>query len=84
MTDEVPPTAIEIPGDTLIPDDVFCRDVLGGSHRRTAKRYEQEGLPYLMIRGRKYRPLNAGRAWLAARIVAHNTHAHTRRRTSRK
>jgi hypothetical protein len=30
---------------------------------------EAEGLPYILIAGRKYRPLNEGRAWLAARIV---------------
>jgi hypothetical protein len=61
---------IEIPGDTLIPDEEFCRLVLGGSTRRTAARHELEGLPYILIRGRKYRPLKAGREWLAARIQA--------------
>ena len=68
--DQARPNRVEIPNDTLIPDEDFCREVLGGCARRTAKRYEREGLPYILIRGRKFRPLNAGRAWLASRIVA--------------
>jgi hypothetical protein len=59
---------ITIPGDVLIPDDEFCREVLDNATRRTARRYERDGLPFVMIRGRKFRPLNAGREWLAARI----------------
>jgi len=39
-------------------------------HRRTARRYERDGLPHVTVGGRKFRPLNAGRAWLAARIQA--------------
>jgi hypothetical protein len=61
---------ITIPGDLLIPDDEFCREVLDGATRRTARRYEHDGLPFVMIRGRKFRPLNAGREWLARRIQA--------------
>ena len=61
---------ITIPGDLLIPDDEFCREVLDGATRRTARRYERDGLPFVMIRGRKFRPLNAGREWLARRIQA--------------
>jgi hypothetical protein len=61
---------IEIPGDVLIPDADFCRDVLNDCARRTAKRYEAEGLPFVMVAGKKFRPLNAGREWLAARIQA--------------
>jgi hypothetical protein len=61
---------ITIPGDILISDDEFCREVLDGATRRTARRYERDGLPFVMIRGRKFRPLNAGREWLAARIKA--------------
>jgi hypothetical protein len=62
------PVHIEIPGDTLIPDEEFCRLVLGGATRRTASRYEAEGLPVVMVAGRKFRPLQAGRTWLASRI----------------
>jgi len=63
-----PPCGIEIPGDVLILDGEFCETVLGGATRRTAKRLEAEGLPFAMVAGRKYRPLNEGRAWLATRI----------------
>jgi hypothetical protein len=80
MSDLSVPTSIEIPGDVLIPDADFCRDVLGGTHRRTAKRYEMEGLPFVMISNRKFRPLNAGREWLAARIQAQVTYRPQRRR----
>jgi hypothetical protein len=63
-----PADQIEIAGDVLILDSEFCRVVLAGATRRTAARLEAEGLPYAMVAGRKYRPLNEGRAWLAARI----------------
>jgi hypothetical protein len=63
-----PPERIEIPGDVLVLDAVFCRDVLGGAHPRTAKRYESQGLPTIKIRKWKYRPLREGQEWLAARI----------------
>lgn len=75
MSVDTTPTAttthIDIPGDVLITDAEFCREVLDDATRRTARRYEREGLPYVMVRGRKFRPLNAGREWLAARIKAH-------------
>jgi hypothetical protein len=61
---------IEIPGDILIPDEEFCLVVLAGACRRTATRYDAEGLPFVMVRGQKFRPLNAGRAWVAGRIQA--------------
>ena len=59
---------IEIGEDTLVTDEEFCTLVLAGVSRRTAKRYERQGLPYVLLGGRKYRPLNAGRAWVAGRI----------------
>jgi hypothetical protein len=68
----VPAERIEIPGDTLVIDPVWCDEVLGGATRRTGNRLEAEGLPYVMIGGRKYRPLNEGRRWLAARIQRRN------------
>jgi hypothetical protein len=71
---------IEIPGDVLIPDADFCRDVLNDCARRTAKRYEAEGLPFVMVAGKKFRPLNAGREWLAARIQAQVAYRPQRRR----
>jgi hypothetical protein len=68
MSPEDLPKHIEIPGDTLVPDAEFCADVLGGATRRTGSRLDAEGCPYVMVAGRKYRPLSEGRAWLAARI----------------
>ena len=59
---------ITIPGDVLVPDPEFCAEVLDGATCRTARRLEAQGLPFVMVRGRKYRPLNEGRAWLAGRI----------------
>ena len=70
---------IEIPGDVLVHDAEFCEVVLGGATRRTATRLEAEGLPYAMVAGRKYRPLNEGRAWLAARIQRRNQRQQRRR-----
>jgi hypothetical protein len=76
-------THIDIPGDVLVTDEEFCQEVLDRATRRTSRRYDREGLPYVMIRGRKFRPLNAGRAWIAGRIKAHMAYRPTRRsRTS--
>jgi hypothetical protein len=76
------PRHIEIPGDVLISDAEFCREVLNDCARRTAKRYEREGLPFVMVAGRKFRPLNAGREWLAARIQAQVYRSQRRSRAS--
>jgi hypothetical protein len=54
----------EIPGDVLLPDEDFCSVVLDGATTRTARRLDAEGLPYVKVRGRKYRPLREGQAWL--------------------
>jgi len=70
MSIESPTRRIELTDDVLISDKEFCATVLGGVNRRTAKRYELEGLPHVIIGGRKYRPLHAGREWLASRIKA--------------
>jgi hypothetical protein len=75
---------ITIPGDVLIPDDEFCREVLNNATRRTARRYDREGLPFIIIRHRKFRPLNAGREWLAGRIKAQVAYRPTRRRRASK
>ena len=63
-----PAQRIDIPNDVLILDEEFCRVVLAGATRRTARRLEHEGLPFTFVAGRKYRPLAEGQAWLAARI----------------
>jgi len=70
---------IEIPDDVLVSDAEFCATVLGGANRRTAARYEHEGPPFVVIAGRKYRPLAQGRAWLAARIMVRNASSRRRR-----
>jgi hypothetical protein len=67
-----PPRRIDIGTDILVIDEDFCSELLAGATRRTAKRLEREGLPYVMIAGRTYRPLNEGRAFLAARIQRRN------------
>jgi hypothetical protein len=73
---------IELPdGEVAVTDEEFCAYVLNGATRRTAKRYEHEGLPRLEIRGRIFRPLRAGQQWLAARIVAANSTRERRRLT---
>lgn len=66
------PRRIEIKDDVLLIDADFHKEVLAGASRRTGKRLEAEGLPYVMVTGVKYRPLNAGRAWLADRITIKN------------
>jgi hypothetical protein len=73
------PRRIEIPGDVLVIAEDFDAEVLAGACRRTGKRYEADGLPYAMVAGCKYRPLNAGRAWIAARITRKNTPQKRRR-----
>jgi hypothetical protein len=78
------PTHIDIPGDVLITDDEFCREVLDGATRRTSRRYDRQGLPFIMVRGRKFRPLNAGREWLAGRIEAHVAYRPQRQRRASK
>jgi hypothetical protein len=70
---------VEIPNDILVTDAEFCAVVLAGATRRTATRLEIEGLPYAFIGGRKYRPLNEGRAWLAGRIQRRNQKKPARR-----
>jgi hypothetical protein len=63
------PARLEIPidGDVLIPDLDFCRDFLQGT-RKTGSRYDKQGLPFVVLSGKKYRPLEACKAWLAGRI----------------
>jgi predicted site-specific integrase-resolvase len=68
---------IELPnGDKAIPNAEFADKL--GVVVRTLNNYDREGLPYLMIGGKKYRPLNEGLAWIAQRIRRRNP-----RRTAR-
>ena len=62
---------IELPnGDVAIPNTEFAKKL--GVVVRTLNNYDRQGLPFLMIGGRKYRPLNAGLSWLASRIQRRN------------
>jgi|GEM_PF-4984114 len=78
--DETEGHRIEIPGDVLILDAELAK--LWRCHDRTLYRYEREpdGLPFVYVGGRKYRPLNACTAWLAGRIKAPNPSRAAKRR----
>jgi hypothetical protein len=63
---------IPIPGgDVLIPDSEFA-SLLDGVTRRTLSNYDHEGLPFVRIGGKKYRPQNESLAWIASRIQRRN------------
>jgi hypothetical protein len=66
------PARIEIEGDVLVPDEEFRSEYLNGATRRTANRYDSQGLPFVIVNGRKMRPVSAGKAWLASRIRRRN------------
>ena len=69
MPTETQPGHIAIPGDTLIPDKEFRDEVLLGACPRTGRKLDAKGLPFVMISGKKYRPLAEGREWLKGQIV---------------
>lgn len=66
---------IQIPGDELVPNQALADE--WGCTTRTVDRYDELGLPYVHVAGRKYRPLRRSREWLARRIREPNP---TRRR----
>lgn len=57
---------IQIPGDELVTNDELAAE--WDCTTRTVNRYDEQGLPYVMVAGRKYRPLRLSREWLARRI----------------
>jgi hypothetical protein len=57
-------------GDVLIPDAEFAEKL--NVTRRTLGNLDGEGCPFVMIGGRKYRPLNEGLTWVASRIRRRN------------
>ena len=62
---------IELPnGDVAIPNEELASKL--GVVIRTLNNYDREGLPYLMIGGKKFRPLNLAMAWVAGRIKRRN------------
>jgi hypothetical protein len=62
---------IELPnGDKLIPDGEFAQQLT--VVRRTLQNWDREGLPFVLIGNRKYRPLKEGLTWIASRIKRRN------------
>jgi hypothetical protein len=57
-------------GDVLIPDAEFAEKI--DATRRTLGNLDHEGCPFVMIAGRKYRPLNEGLNWIGSRIQRRN------------
>ena len=59
---------IQLPDDELIPDETLAKQ--WNCTTRTLRNYESEpnGLPYLIVVGRKYRPSKACAEWLAGRM----------------
>lgn len=59
---------IQITNDELIPDADLAAE--WGCTTRTLRRYDREpdGLPHVLVSGRKWRPARACQEWLAARI----------------
>jgi hypothetical protein len=68
-------------GDELIPDADFLQQA-GGVTYRTGLAWDGEGCPYVLIGGKKYRPLREGMTWLASRIKRRNPPRSTRRSSS--
>ncbi len=60
--------AIQLPNDELILDEEQAKQ--WNCTTRTLRRYENEpdGLPYVIVGGRKYRPVKACAEWLARRM----------------
>jgi hypothetical protein len=58
-------------GDVLVPDAEF-RQKAGDVSERTGREWDTLGCPFLMIGGRKYRPLNEALGWLTTRIKRRN------------
>ena len=63
---------IKLPDDELIPDEGLADD--WDCTTRTLRRYEHEpdGLPYVIVGGRKYRLVKGSAEWLARRICRPN------------
>lgn len=63
---------IQLPTGTLVPDQELADE--WGVTRRTLARYEgrPDGLPFVMVGGEKYRPIEECREWLARQISRPN------------
>jgi hypothetical protein len=73
LTDNAPPAwatkSIPLADDFGVPDADFRRFALAGASQKTGQRYDRQGLPFIYIRGEKWRPVRAGMAWIASRIT---------------
>jgi hypothetical protein len=67
-------------GDYLIPDADFLAQYMAGATYRTGKRADDEGLPFALINGLKYRPVRRGQEWLRSRIKTLGREPKRRRR----
>ena len=73
---------IQLPdGDILIPDAEFAEKI--DATRRTLGNLDREGCPFVMIAGRKYRPLNEALNWFSSRIQRRNPRRGRPRKTER-
>jgi hypothetical protein len=85
MSDTDTPRRIDLAGgDYAIPDSDYCQQELDGCTTRTAQKYDAEGLPYIKFRGRKYRPVLAGREWKKQQIVTRKSERTARRAVERR
>jgi hypothetical protein len=67
-------------GDYLIPDEAFRTQFMAGATYRTGKRADNDGLPFTLINGLKYRPVRRGQEWLRSRIKTLGQEPKLRRR----
>jgi hypothetical protein len=58
-------------GDKLVPDAEFLK-IAGDVTARTGNDWDRLGCPFIIIGGRKYRPLNEALGWLTTRIERKN------------
>ena len=63
---------IHLPDDELITDEQLAE--AWQTTTRTLRRYDNwpNGLPYVLVSGRKWRPVRACGEWLSARIIHPN------------
>ena len=67
-------------GDYLIPDEAFRDQFMAGATYRTGKRADNDGLPFTLVNGLKYRPVRRGQEWLRSRIKTLGQEPKLRRR----
>ena len=53
---------------SYLADQAFRAQFMAGATYRTGKRADDDGLPFTLINGLKYRPVRRGQEWLRSRI----------------